>query len=330
MSSSFNMIEIPTINDVANQTVSFNAWQSRIYVGNTYTTKKNETINAYIEGDFHGNAGGGFRLRYAFVNFNNWTIGLANSAFTNLDVWVNISDFDGPPVGTWVRSPQIKYTLNLNESNQFNFSIEDPVSDYRTNTILDTVISSTKSYIPDVVSNYRHQFDGGNFQVSGVFRAISYKNGDQRQQTYGYGATFSGTFKTFKRDTFYYQALAGKGIERYLVGLGGYGLDAISFNNKLVALPVYGGYVGYTHIWSHIGSTLNMNSSFMYGYQKVDNKLYDDYADVFVGNYYSANLFFMPIERINMGFEFIYGDKKDYENNLGRNHRAYFTMEYYF
>ena len=328
--SSFNMIEIPTMNDVENRTIDFNAWQSRIFIGNTYTTKKNQTINAYIEGDFHGNGGGGFRLRYAFANFKNWTIGLANSSFTNVDVWVNISDFDGPPVGTWVRSPQVKYTWNLNESNQFNFSIEDPVTDYRTNTILDTIISPTKSFIPDVVSNYRHQFIGGNFQASAVLRLISYKNGENREQTYGYGANFSGTFNVFKRDVLYYQALAGKGIERYLVGLGGYGLDAISYNNKLEALPVYGGYLGYTHVWSPLGSELNMNSSFIYGYQKVQNKLYSEYSDVFVGNYYSANLFFTPIEHINLGFEFIYGDKKDYDNEVGRNHRFYFTMEYVF
>lgn len=328
--SSFSMFEIPTTNDTENRTINFNAWQSRIFIGNTYITKNNQTINAYIEGDFHGNGGGGFRLRYAFANFQNWTIGLANSSFTNVDVWVNISDFDGPPVGVWVRAPQVKYTLNLDQSNQFNFSIEDPVTDYRTNTILDTIISPTKSYIPDIVSNYRHQFDGGNFQASGVFRLISYKNGENREQTYGYGANFSGTFNLFKQDVLYYQAVAGKGIERYLVGLGGYGLDAVSYNTKLTALPVYGGYVGYTHVWSPLGSELNMNSSFIYGYQKVQNKILSDYSDVFVGNYYSANLFFTPIEHINLGFEFIYGDKRDYDNNLGRNHRTYFTMEYVF
>lgn len=328
--SSFNMVEIPTVNDVENRTIDFNAWQSRIFIGNTYLTKKNQPINAYIEGDFYGNGGGGFRLRYAFVNFQNWTIGQANSSFTNVDVWVNISDFDGPPVGVWVRQPQVKYTWNVNQSNQFNFSIEDPVVDYRTNTILDTIITQSKSYIPDVVSNYRHQFQSGNFQLSGVFRLISYKNGENRQETYGYGMNFSGTFNVLKRDVLYYQGLVGKGIERYLVGLGGYGLDAISYNDELVALPVYGGYLGYTHVWSKPDSDLNLNSSFIYGYQMVENNLYPEYSNIFIGNYYSANLFFTPIERINLGFEFVYGDRKNYLDELGRNHRFYFTMEYVF
>lgn len=323
--SSFNMIEIPTVNDVENRSINFNAWQSRIKLSDTYTTNKNEEINAFLEGDFHGGNGGVFRLRHAYVHFKNWTIGHTNSVLTNNDVWVNISDFDGPPVGVWVRQPQIRYTLILDKTNQFNFSIEDPVLDFRKPQNVDSLLTPTKSYIPDFLANYRHQFKGGNFQLSAVGRLLAYQNGSTRETTFGYGATFSGTFFILKKDLFIYQGLAGKGIERYLVGLGGYGLDAISYKKELYAMPVYGGYVGYQHFWNS-----NLNSSVMYGYQEVQNRLYADYSNVFVGNYYSANLFFNPIEHILMGFEFVYGDKTDYLDQKGRNHRFYFTMEYSF
>lgn len=329
--SSFNMIEIPTVNDIENTSIDFNAWQSRFFIKNNFITNKNKLINAYIEGDFHGGNGGGFRMRFAYVNFENWTIGQTNSSFTNTDVWVNISDFDGPPVGVWVRQPQIKYTWDVNKNNQFNFSIENPVTDYRTKTILDTIITSTKSYVPDVVSNFRHKFKGGSFQVSGLFRLISYKSEQERQETFGYGFNFSGTLNVFKKDILYYQGVAGKGISRYLVGLSGYGLDAISIDKNLHTLPVYGSYVGYTHFWSNkTDSNLNLNSSFIYGYQEVKNEIYDGLSDIFSGNYYSANLFLTPIENISVGFEFVYGDKRDYLNQLGRNKRYYFTMEYSF
>ena len=68
----------------------------------------------------------------------------------------------------------------------------------------------------------------------------------------------------------------------------------------------------------------------MYGYQEVQNKFYAEYAHIFVGNYYSANLFFYPIENVVVGLEFVYGDKKDYLDQKGRNHRYYATVEYAF
>lgn len=323
--SSFNMIEIPTINDVENRAISFNAWQSRIKLTNSFITNKEEKIKACLEGDFHGGNGGGFRLRHAYVNFRNWTIGQTNTVFSNSDVWLNIADFDGPPVGVWVRQPQVRFTLNLGERSQFNFSIEDPVVDFRKQANVDPQITPTKSYLPDFLVNYRHGFNGGNFQLSAVGRVLAYQNGDVRQKTYGYGGSFSGTFSLFKKDLLIYQALAGRGIERYLVGLGGYGLDAVSYENRLHALPVYGGYLGYQHFWNK-----TVNSSIMYGYQEVQNKFYADYAHIFVGNYYSANLFFYPIENVAVGLEFVYGDKKDYLDQKGRNHRYYATVEYSF
>jgi hypothetical protein len=323
--SSFNMIEIPTENDVANQSLNFNAWQSRIKLKNIFRTKKKQEIFANIEGDFHGSGGGGFRLRHAYVKFNNWTVGQTSTVFSNDDVWVNISDFDGPPVGTWVRQPQIKYTLDLNKNNQFNFSIEDPVIDFRNRAVLDSTGVPTKPFLPDLVSNFRHQFNGGNFQLSGIVRMLSYKKENRREEALGYGGMISGTFKILKKDLFIYQALAGKGIERYLVGLGGYGFDAVLFEDKLETLPVYGGYLAFQHFWNS-----NLNSSFIYGYQEVQNKLDANYSNIFIGNYYSANLFFYPIENINLGFEFVYGDKTNYLDHKGRNHRFYFTMEYSF
>ena len=323
--SSFNMYEIPTTNDVENSSLNFNAWQSRIKIGNTFITNKEEKIEAYIEGDFHGDDGGQFRLRHAYVSFKNWTIGHTNSVFTNNDVWVNISDFDGPPVGTWVRQPQIKYTFDLSKNNQINVSIEDPVVDFRNRVPLAMGITPSKAAIPDMLFNYRHQFAGGNFQFSGVARVLKYKVAGVKDNSLGYGMNFSGTFSINKKDLFVYQGLAGKGIERYLVGLGGYGLDAIYYKNNLEVLPVYGGYMGYQHYW---GSKLN--SSLLYGYQKVENDFEPILSNVFSGNYYSANLFYEPLEHINLGLEFIYGDNTDYLDNKGRNHRFYFTMEYSF
>lgn len=323
--SSFNMIEIPTVDDVENRAVSFNVWQSRIKLTNSFITNKEEKIKARLEGDFHGGNGGGFRLRHAYINFRNWTVGQTNTVFSNSDVWLNIADFDGPPVGVWVRQPQVRFTLNLGKRSQFNFSIEDPVVDFRKQANVDPQITPTKSYLPDFLVNYRYGFNGGTFQISAVGRVLAYQNGDVRQKTYGYGGNISGTFSVFKKDLLIYQALAGKGIERYLVGLGGYGLDAASYENKLNALPVYGGYLGYQHFWNK-----TVNSSIMYGYQEVQNKFYADYAHIFVGNYYSANLFFYPIENVAVGFEFVYGDKKDYLDQKGRNHRYYATVEYSF
>jgi len=330
--AAFNLISIPTVGDVKNAALTSNGYQSRMKIRNIYYGDNGDRVEAYVESDFHGAGSGGLRLRHAWVKYKNWKIGHSDSNFGNGDVWLNIVDFDGPPVGTWVRQPQVTYTLPINENNQFNFALEDNVVDVRK----EVQVGASKAYLPDFVANYRRSFKGGTLQLAGVSRIITNSSDSSREKINGYGAHLSGTFNLLEKDLFMYSGIAGKGIERYLVGLEGYGLDAApDANDKLQALPIYGGYLGYQHYWNS-----NFNSSFMYGYQRlksdkeVDITLDDvsNYSKVdFIGQYYSANLYFSPVEKVHLGFEFVYGDLKDnILDQKGRNHRMYFTMEYWF
>ena len=69
-----------------------------------------------IETDFFGNGGGGLRLRHAYARFMNFRIGQTWSGFTDEESWPNITDFDGPSTGAWVRSAQIAYFIRPTEN----------------------------------------------------------------------------------------------------------------------------------------------------------------------------------------------------------------------
>ncbi len=69
-----NLIEIPTGDIELNPRLSANAYQSRIIIDN-FVKVKEDYLDIYIEGDFHGSGDGGFRLRHAYLAYKGWLFG---------------------------------------------------------------------------------------------------------------------------------------------------------------------------------------------------------------------------------------------------------------
>ena len=109
------------------------------------------------------------------------------------------------------------------------------------------------------------------------------------------------------RDEFMYQLNYGDGIGRYINDLGTVGGQDAVFNpatGELKTLTAFGGYVAYQHWWSE-----RMRSTFVAGYTDVDNldfQLDDAYAQT---KRVTANFLFSPIPRVDIGAEFLWGER---------------------
>lgn len=86
-----------------------------------------EKVTGKIEGDFLGsgaNRNGNLRLRHAYFNYGNWTVGQTSSVFAGAHL-PNIVDFNGiigdDDVG---RNPQVRYTAKLTDVTKLEVAAE--------------------------------------------------------------------------------------------------------------------------------------------------------------------------------------------------------------
>lgn len=337
--SAMSIPSIPTSRDNVEKDAQYHAdlYQSRVGFGSVIQTKKYGPINAYIEGDFFGDGGGKFRLRHAYVEIKNFKIGHTWSVFTDEESWPNITDFDGPATGSWVRNSRISYTLDLNGRKSMAFSIEKPSDDFDRYLFIDEMIQPANQTYPDFAMHYKNFWDKGHFQIGGVARLIEYKNNDENTHVkFGGGLNISGSVRPNGIDKFLYQVAGGYGISRYLVSFGGGGWDALpDLQGDLKLVNSYGGYLAYQYYW---GSKLKhkptneskLSSTLVYGYVYLGNPLEIPEDSLITGSYASANLYWHMLPELEFAIEGIYGYRTDEYKSSGDDFRLQLIMEYSF
>ena len=124
-----------------------------------------------------------------------------------------------------VRNPQLRYGFALSQSTTLYISVEKPSSDIAFKTPEFSAQPNAPS--PDGTIRLRQEFEGGHFQVSGLFRSIAAFLPDGRTDSvFGWGVNASTGFNTFGKDNVIFAVAAGHGISRYLQDTSGLGIDA--------------------------------------------------------------------------------------------------------
>ena len=320
--------DIPTDGRKPDSHFTMDMYQSRIILASAFQTKLFGEIFSYIETDFYGNNGGGLRLRHAYIRFKNFRIGQTWSAFTDEESWPNVTDFDGPATGSWVRMVQAGYFIHPPNSTYIPVSVESPYLDYNRYLELDTTILEALPTYPDLLAHIEQRWFNGHVQIAGVYRLMEYNSSQNSNNLIsGYGVNLSLTQSVLKRDKAIGQLVIGKGISRYLVALGGRGWDAApDLEGNIIALPVWGGYLSYQHYWGQS----DFSSTIVAGYAVVENPLNTPYRYLFRGLSGSANVYWQPIGPLSFAIEGIYGSREDELGRFGDNYRVQFVFEYSF
>ena len=176
---------------------------------------------------------------------------------------------------------------------------------------------------PDIIASARfHPHERLHMKLALIARQIrgQLERGSAEQELGG-GATVSGRITTpllDERDSVLFQLNAGNGIGRYVNDLASVGSFDGVFNletGELELFEIVAGYVSYQHWWGRN----NMRSNFTFGVVEVDN------PDFVSGDAYkrtlrfSSNLMWSPTPRIDVGTEYLWGNRK---NENGDNNDA--------
>jgi len=150
-------------------------------------------------------------------------------------------------------------------------------------------------------------------------------NPDVTKSTTAWGGSISASwpFQRWKLvDRVMFQVNGGVGVARYINDLNSLGGEDAVFdpvNGDLVALPVRGWYVAYQHMWRAWETTrrMNLRSSIVLGWVYVDNPSFQPTDSYKRTQRYVGNLVFSPSPRIDVGLEYLWGERANLDGQSG-------------
>lgn len=262
----------------------------------------------------------GFRLRQAYGTFAGFTVGQTWSTFMDLDNSPETVDFNGPIGSTFIRQGLIRYTYNAPDIGGLTVALENPVSYAYDAT--GAVVTDGLSTSPDVVLRWDKGFDWGNVSVRGVTQEVKVVNSnvDAAKRGYGLGAT---TLLKMRggQDMLSLAVTYGSGIGRYFNYIEGAFVDEA--NNKILTERVVGLVAGY-----QFKATDTLRYNFVGGWQQNYSNAYTEFAQangLGSGQYginksvyqLHAGLIYNPVKNVDLGAEYIHGQRKTLAGEKG-------------
>ena len=319
------------------QRVTISAKRSRLNLDMRMDSSVGQ-FRAFLEGDFAGLGEGGtdnYRLRHAYGQYKQFLVGQTWSLLMDRAAEPEEIDFEGLSGQINERQPQARWTRGRGEDVGFALSLEDPLPKIKG--------GQGVSVFGDVVARRWRAKPWGHLSVAAVLRDIRAQwdlDPSVEHEKLGFGLSFSGKYK-FKRwgerDNLTFQLNYGKGLGRYINDLDSAGGQDGVFNDEtgdFDTLPVFGGYVAFQHWWKgleeHLVLLRDLRSTFVFSHVNVDNLAFqtdDSYSQT---RRATMNILWSPISAIDLGLEFLWGERKNKDTSKGTAKQFQFVATFRF
>lgn len=291
-------------------------------------------IGGKVEMDFFGGAGRDtFRIRHAYMTYDQWLLGQTWSNFNAVEYFPETVDASLSVGGSLTRVPQIKYSVPVNPHLNLAFSLEDSKAETvtRTGTQNFTTDPDAKLKLPSATGRVNYKFDNGSALSGRAFVTQKATNHEGNDDFLAWGVALGGKYQAAENTLVRFDYNHIKGDTKNLLWSNmAYVFDD---NNKMHANQFDAISVGLTQkITSKIRSTLG------FGYMKADDN--NSFAQlVRNGNDETQNselkegwinLFYNPVKPVNFGLEYMYGERKTFNDKKGIDNRLNFTAIYDF
>jgi hypothetical protein len=319
--------------------IAFETW--------TPTSVYDWNLHSFLEGDFFNGpaqaAGGGgnpFRLRHAFIDFGYFRVGQQNTVFMDAATWPSLVDFQGPAGWVNQRRPSMRMTVPLADKLYWAGGIEQPFSDITTNGL-----GTNVQDVPDFATHLRYQADRGHAQLSALLRTIGYRpDGGAVTRRMGYGMSAGTTFHPWAilagtnpvresnpsgltRSRLIGLYTFGWGAARYIQDTVGQGFDGQvdpltgAFDTSYVSAFV----VSYEH-WF----TEKWLATATYSGVQVTSTAGQPGTTYAGGKYLAVNVWYIPVRNVSVGAEYMFGQRKNLNEQRGDANRIQMLFQYNF
>ena len=319
--------------------------QTRLNIEVREQTKQGP-LRAFVEADFEGE-GDTFRLRHAFGQFRWALAGKTWSTLMDINSRPEEVDFEGINGEILARQAQVRIFPQFGKSLSFKLALEDPRTDVANGVGAkgrgDLVLS-----IDRLPFDHLGSWDLGNWNTRLGFilrdlEADGFSGGTENTPTAsatGWGVTTSGRLpleRWNENDALLWQVTYGKGVGRYLNDLNTVGGGDAVFdpNGKLQPLPVFAGYVSYSHLWPGDAWFLKswqgiLRSNLTLSWVNIDNFDYQDDKNYDSTLRASMNLIYLPTENVRFGTELLWGRRKNKDETKGTAMQLQISARYNF
>ncbi len=271
----------------------------------------------YIEAGFNGYGNRDFHLKKAYATVNDWTLGYANSTFTDPAAQPPTVDAQGPNSETSDTNVLLRWMHTFKNHYVVAASVETPDGAI---PALDGVYAPCNDYMPNFAAFMQYQWGGGqHVRLSGVIRGLEYRDlvtGKNHKKT-GWGAHLSTIFRPVEPLTVYGAVITGKGISSLINDLQNSPMDLVGDperRGEMKAPLSFGWYAALQYNFRpNLFSTIMFSEErFLPGHQhSYDSGIYK------YGLYGTANIFWNITPRCQTGVEYNFGKRQ----NMDREHR---------
>ena len=282
----------------------------------------------YIEANFTGYQGLGFKLKKAYVTMGDWTVGYASSSFTDPAAEPPVIDGAGPNGKLSKSAVLVRYLHSIKNHWMVGGSIE-----FSNSQVANTATTaSCKDWFPDVVATAQYSWDGGisHLRAAGLLKVMEYRDliSNSNHNVVGWGAQLSGVFKVIDPLRLYAIANVGQGHASYMgdLSIGQYDLVGdMEKEGKMYAPTALGLTFGAKYYFRY-----NIYAGLALGemrYYPKDKPAGDEYK---YGLYGAINLFWDITPRFQVGAEYLAGKRMNFNHSHGNANRvdALFQMSF--
>lgn len=326
--------DIPMTSNFANrQKFVMDASTSRFFLKAISNTRALGRVVVFMDADFRGGARGSYtpRLRSAYVSFLGFTLGRDVTTFCDLQAAPTTIDFQGPNAYNFNFATMIRYEISFAHDHlTFGVAAEMPSlsGTYNDN------FSPMPQRMPDFPAYFQFAWGPDRFshiRASGVVRNMYIHNNLAGKNTslLGWGAQFSGRIRVVRPLTLFMNGVYGEGITPYLQDLTGSGLDFTPNPQnpaQIQTMPMWGwqaaAQIHFTPRLFITGGYSTVNVEKSHGYFAEN-----EYKQ---GQYIFGNIFYAITPRCKIGGEYLYGSRKDMNNQKNHANRVNVQLQYNF
>ncbi len=265
-----------------------------------------------VEADFYSYGADNrklIRLRHAYGEYDGWLIGQTWSTFMDVDDLPETVDFNGPIGAPFSRRAQVRYAFGDSKTGlRVTLAAEDPADQFGG--------PSANERVPELVARLDRTFERGAINL----RLLTHEKRSGTETRRGYGFAIGGSFKLSPKDLLTGQFTRVDGDIDQLYGANGYVIatttGAITFDHNM------GLVLGYAHFFN-AKLRANASAGFNHGTSAAlaDNR---SMQEAFF------NLIYSPIPNIDLGGEWVYGERKNFEGQTGTLSRLGLMARYSF
>jgi hypothetical protein len=314
--------------DADDQQTTFTANASRFVLGSTTPTKAGK-LSTFFSWDFNANttsASPNLRLRQAWGQIDDilfggdLRVGQVWTTWDDLEALPETMDFQGPNGSQQNRHPLIRWSRDLDDELTLWLALEQP--DYN---ITD---GSTPTGIPDAIASLRWHGDWGHLKPAIIGRQI---RGDSdaggADTVFGWGTQLAGVINLpvlARKDNLKFQVVYGSGIGSYNND-GGYDDALFTGDGDLKAINSFQGFGALQHWW-----TDSLRSNAVFGWVDVNNKSEQTEDSLDRSLYAAGNLVWSPLKQVDMGLEYLWGERRNKSDKKGTAKRVQATAKFKF